>query len=108
MDLVPIFYGLAAAVFNGKLKSKFAPLDTTPMSSASAAKSVWKMTRAELLNGLEDLGVAIRQEWTVPELRATLIEEQEVRGIRRNRLVGLTKLDLDGLKVKWRRSAEVY
>ena len=49
---------------------------------------------------LDELKVPIRAEWTVPELRATLLEALETRGDTKNKLVGITKMTFDQLKEK--------
>ena len=70
------------------------------MSHGAAQRSPWKMNRQELLGRLEELKVTVRTEWTVPELRATLLAELELRGDNKNKLVGITKMTLDQLKEK--------
>ncbi|CAL1132729.1 unnamed protein product [Cladocopium goreaui] len=101
MDHELNFFGLAAAVFNGKLKPPHAPcLLRHPMSTRATTPSLWKMKREELVTALEKLGISVRAEWTVPELRATLIEHQETQGTPNPKVKGLTRLTVDELKDK--------
>ena len=72
------------------------------MSSASpsASPSPWKMNKAELVERLESMGVPYRREWTLAELRVTLMEELEVRGLNKNKPMGTSHLSLEELKKK--------
>lgn len=56
------------------------------------------MNRATLVQNLQEMGIPLRVEWTVPELRATLIEELEARGVKGIQPLGLTRLNIDELK----------
>lgn len=93
------FYGLVAAVFNDALQSQFAsPRSSLTPWMSSAPQSPWKMNRATLVHRLQEMGIPLQAEWSVPELRATLIEELEARGERNHQSVGLTRLTLAELK----------
>ena len=74
--------GLAAAVFvvDARRSKPAAPQFDLLRMSRTAPKSPWKMTRAELIQQLEDLDIPVRYEWTVPELRATLLETLDTKG----------------------------
>ena len=52
------------------------------------------------MEALEQLGIPIRQEWTVPELRAALLEAKEARGDTTHKLVDLSHMSLDALTEK--------
>ena len=95
-------FGLAAAVLvdDARLTKRSAQFKTLLMSQTSATRTPWKMNRSELVARLEELKVPIRVEWTVPELRATLLEALETRGDTKNKLVGITKMTFDQLKEK--------
>jgi len=98
VDHVQNFFGLAAAVFLENLVNLKWQAQALWMSSVPT--SPWKMNKAELVEKLESMGVPLRPDWTVPELRTTLMEELEIRGLNKSRLQGLTHLCLDDLKKK--------
>ena len=89
-------FGLGAAVFQGQ------GLVSVKSSPMSVLKSPWKMLRAELREELEAYRVAVHPNWTVPELRQTVIEQRELQcpKAEANPSKGLTKMTLDELTVK--------
>lgn len=59
------------------------------------------MRRAELIQALEEMEVTYRLEWSVPELRATLLEEREARGMgKEKKMTGLSHMTVEALKAK--------
>ena len=94
--------GSAAAVFvvDARRSKPAAPQFDLLRMSRTAPKSPWKMTRAELIQQLEDLDIPVRYEWTVPELRATLLETLDTKGDHTYKAVGISHMSLDALKEK--------
>lgn len=99
MDQELISCGLAAAFSNVKYDNN-SIVRHLPRLMSTAPTSPWKMNKAQLTQALVDLQVVVRKEWTVPELRATLLEEQEQRGIVKHKPLGISHLRLDELKEK--------
>lgn len=96
------FCGLAAAVFVEIRRSKTAlPLTVRQqMPPKSATPSPWQMNRATLIQTLEERGITYKPEWTVPELRATLLEVNQAMEADNKQMVGLTRMNIDELKEK--------
>lgn len=91
--------GLAAAFSNVKYDNN-SIRHHRPRPMSTAPTSPWKMNKAQLTQALVELQVVVRKEWTVPELRATLLEEQEHRGLTKHKPLGISHLRLDQLKEK--------
>ena len=73
-----------------------------PVLSSAVPASPWKMRREELVTELESYQVPVHPQWTVPEIRQSLIEQREIRFPRgeANPATGLTKLKLEELLTK--------
>ena len=102
LTIVLIVYGLAAAVFVVPRQNKLAypKLVSSLMPPKSATPSPWQMNRATLIQTLEENNIAFKNEWTVPELRATLLEANQSALETDRRMVGVTKMNIDELKEK--------
>ena len=72
------------------------------MSSLRQRTSPWSMKREELVRELRELQVPVHPNWTVPELRATLIEQRPGQTPTREQhaLKGISKMSLEELKIK--------
>lgn len=70
-----------------------------PVLSSPVLASPWKMRREELVTELESYQVPVHPQWTVPEIRQSLIEQREIRFPKgkANPATGLTKLKLEEL-----------
>lgn len=97
MDHELTLCGLAAAFSDVKYDNN-SILHHHLRQMSTAPTSPWKMNKAQLTQALVELQVVIRKEWTVPELRATLLEEQELRGLTKHKPFGISHLRLDQLK----------
>lgn len=88
--------GSGAAVFQ---RHRLVFPKSSPMS---VLKSPWKMNREALLEELNGYRVVVHPQWTVPELRQTVIEQREVRYPKEeaNPAKGLTKMSLSELVQK--------
>jgi hypothetical protein len=74
-----------------------------PMPAASTVQSVWKMGKEQLTRELVEHGVVVHPNWTVPELRTTVMEQREAlnpRTEKNDKLKGITQLTLDQLTQK--------
>ncbi|CAL1145601.1 unnamed protein product [Cladocopium goreaui] len=74
-----------------------------PMPAASTVQSVWKMGKEQLTRELVEHGVVVHPNWTVPELRTTVMEQREAlnpRMDKNDKLKGITQLTLDQLTQK--------
>lgn len=100
MEHGQISFGLVAAFSSVKLESN--KLQRNPIRSMSsvAPTSPWRMNKAQLTAALVELEVVVRKEWTVPELRSTLLEQKELMGCTKHKPLGLSHLRLDQLKEK--------
>ena len=64
----------------------------------TGVKSPWRMSKTELTAELTALRVAVHPKWTVPELRATLIEQrQSLTPEVEHKLKGITSMKLEEL-----------
>ena len=70
------------------------------MPPKSATPSPWQMNRATLIQTLEERDITYKPEWTVPELRATLLEVNQAMEADNKQMVGLTRMNIDELKEK--------
>lgn len=96
------FCGSAAAVFVEIRRSKplLSPTVELPMPPKSATPSPWQMNRATLIQTSEEKGITYKPEWTVPELRATLLEVKQMMEADNKSMAGITKMNIDELKEK--------
>ena len=69
---------------------------TCPRMS-STQTSPWKMNKPVLTATLTALGVPVRPEWTVPELRSLLSEQRDAEKTTSSELKGLSGMKLDQL-----------
>lgn len=100
MEHVLTFCGLVAAFSSVKLENNPLRLNPIRSMSSTAPTSPWKMNKAQLTAALVELEVVVRKEWTVPELRSTLLEQKELLGCTKHKPLGLSHLRLDQLKEK--------
>lgn len=69
---------------------------------SATEKTPWKMNKGEIVDALLEMKVPFRKEWTLPELRATLIEEREARGIGKPKSLAMSAMKLGDLEAKCR------
>ena len=69
---------------------------------SATEKTPWKMNKGEIVDALLEMKVPFRKEWTLPELRATLIEEREARGIGKSKPLAMSAMKLGDLEAKCR------
>lgn len=94
-------YGLAVAVFIDLVITELRLEAIRMPPSSTTTLSPWKMRKEDLILALEELDVPYRREWSVPELRTTLIEEREKRGMTKpKQLTGLSHMSAAALREK--------
>ena len=99
------FYGSDGAVFPDDSSCRHRQVSCLPTPtflrmSSTPTISPWKMNKAELVDTLVQMGIPVRKEWTVPELRSIISEQKE--DPHHNELKGLSSMKLDKLITKAR------